>query len=73
MAGGRILKYCKTIFARLFCNIVIVYYFTGLSIGGVLAAHVYDFYGGVWLFRIYTCCSAVTCVLMIIYNFFDSL
>ncbi|XP_060834255.1 major facilitator superfamily domain-containing protein 6-A-like isoform X1 [Rhopalosiphum padi] len=40
----------------------------GLSFGGVLASHIYDFYGGVWLFRLFTYGSAVMCVLQIIYN-----
>ncbi|XP_008183665.1 major facilitator superfamily domain-containing protein 6-A isoform X1 [Acyrthosiphon pisum] len=40
----------------------------GLSLGGVLASHIYDFYGGVWLFRLFSYGSAVMCVLQITYN-----
>lgn len=48
-----------------------IMFFPGLSLGGVLAAHIYDFYGGVWLFRSFTYGSAMMCILQIIYNFFN--
>lgn len=46
-------------------------FFPGLSFGGVIAAHIYEFYGGVWLFRSFTCASAMMCILQIIYNIFN--
>lgn len=45
--------------------------FTGSSLGGVLAGHIYDMYGGVWLFQLFTYGSAMMCALQIIYNLFD--
>lgn len=45
-----------------------ILFIIGLSLGGVLASHIYDFYGGVWLFKLFTYGSALMCVLQIIYN-----
>jgi len=43
---------------------------TGLAFGGVLAGHIYDYYGGVWLFRLFTYGSTMTCIVQIVLNSF---